>query len=337
VSDDGRPFVGGALAWLAALGALTLGICFGAGVLNRPTPLAPSTAELDRHASTLVLFGNSRFEAAFDPDELGTALGTGCKMYSGGGWHALHYQQLALINARALRSGRDAVAIDVSILSMQQATPTRLGVIRPEAALSVATLPGLPTEARLDVLLGAIDPLYRYRATIQGRLAGPLENAVRRLPLPWGASPAAAPYRLVTDPERNWVMKSIEGDREAFRQESRRRLLETARTLETVPSQRAAIEVGVRRLRTAGVAVALVEVPVSRWLDEKLAGPVVADHRAWLDRLASETGAHVLRSWPAELHDEALFYDDQHYFSLATPAVDRAFAAALRPVLPTPP
>lgn len=337
-SDDlrehDRPFFGGASGWLAVFAASVLGLCTAAGIVNRPTPLAPTTAELDRQSHELVLFGNSRFEAAFDPDELGTALGIGCKMYSGGGWHALHYQQLALINAKVLRAERDVVAIDVSILSMQQPNPTRLGVIRPEAAIPVATLPDLPTEARFDVLFGAIDPLYRYRSAIQARLAGPLERVALRLPLPWGSAPKAPAYRLVTDPDRNWVMKNIEGDREAFRRESRLHLVDTARTLETVISQRASTEDAVTRLRAAGITVVLVEVPVSRWLEEKMKGPVLTEHRAWLDRLATRSGAVVARTWPDELYDESLFYDDQHYFSVATPAVDRAFAATIRSALP---
>ncbi len=323
--------------WLGAL-LVSVMVCGQTlGLAYEPKPMQVTPADLEGHERLLVIFGNSRTEAAFDADRLERALPVGVRVFSGGGWHPLHYYQLARLHAPVLRPSRDLVLLDASLLSISSAPPGRLGAIRPEAALPVVALPELPTEARLDILLGAADPVYRYRSQVEAKFSSRLDAGAERLaPLLGslrlsGPPPTAPAFTLVTDPDKNFVMKEILGDKGAFRRASRERLTRTVAELTRPAYQLAALERSVTALRERGITVLLLEVPLSRWLTDQLErSPQLAPYRRWLDDLAARTGAQVLREWPEALRDERNFYDDQHLFSAATGPVSDALVTTLR-------
>lgn len=330
-ASDSTPFVGGALAFLGALFVLVV-MGSSPGWLYRPTPLALTDAELAQHGQYVVLFGNSRIDAGIDPRQLSAELGVGCQPYLGGGWHSLHYEQLALLNAPRLRPGKDVVVIDVNVMSMDQGQMDRLSVIRPETAVRLASLPEVPFEKRLDMLFGAINPIYRYRLTVQSRIQDRLSSFATRLAerLPHTAAPWSPPFRLITDTERNWVMNRIEGDKQAFLSENRKQIEPLMPRAAVGASHRAALTQGVEVLRRAGIDVVLLEIPVSSWLVSRFPPAFVDEHHRWLDALAARSGATVLRDWPSEMYDDDRYYDVSHLYSGSTSRFTHLVAEGLR-------
>jgi hypothetical protein len=330
-----------ALVMLAAVLGLPLlaGHVVGRAYTPQPLAVAPVSAEAKRR---LVLFGNSRIEAGVDGAQLGAALHErGVDMdataFTGGGWGALHYYQLAILNAPALRAGRDAVVIEVSQASLDdREASSRLGVIRPEAALPIAALPGLPVESRLDLLVGAAAGLYRYRSQVQNVVLAPRAErlaSAAAAPLRWmGAEgpPAVAPrFELVLAPGRNFVIQEVRGDRAAFLAATRAKA-EAAKPAQVGGVRLEALRRAVVLLRGRGIDVSLVEVPVSSWLSSRpaLAGPEVR-LRERLGALCAETGARLLVGWPPEITQDALYFDDEHLTSQATPLFSALLADRL--------
>jgi hypothetical protein len=338
-SSSERSFLGRALLWLAVALGSALGLGALAGQFYQPKPLSPSRAEIESRPHWLLLFGNSRIAAAVDERALSAQLGEGvtARAYTGGGWDALHYLMLALLSESVLRPGQDAVLIEVSPLSLNDHAPeSRLGVIRPETSWTIATLSGAPLEARLDILLGAVAPLYRYRPSVQSALENKLRQAAKRLMsalegLGWVSPSATEPaYELVTDPERDYVIREVRGDAEALRRAARESFGRELSGLSFGGYKRAALALAVSRLRARGVAVYLVEVPVSEWLAKELAAaPGRARYEEFLREL-SGGGAVLLRGWDASLQAPALFFDEMHMMAQATEGFTRALASALK-------
>ncbi|HXC62636.1 MAG TPA: hypothetical protein VNV63_08170, partial [Nitrospiria bacterium] len=161
------------LVLIAITIAVTLALGHATVLLHHPDPVIPSRSDLSTADHLVVAFGNSRFFANIDFDELGKQLskpGDDVKVsdFTSGGWDSLHYYMLALLYKDVLRPGRDAVLIEVSPLSEDDnESANYLDVIRPSLAWRVAELPGIPLESRLDILLGAVADLYRFRGRIQ--------------------------------------------------------------------------------------------------------------------------------------------------------------------------
>ena len=339
-----RPFWPRALAIVAFALGLALVAGHVAGRFYAPQPLAPTAAELRGADHFVTIFGNSRTEAGLDPERLARGMSdatvvTRARAFTGGGWDAIHFYQLALVHRGVLRPGRDAVLIEVSPLSANDAlTANRLGVIRAESAWQVAALPGAPVETRLDVVLGALAPLYRYRVSIQSGIVGPalgrLADGVARVLAPWGlvsAGHRAERFELVTYPGREFVIKEVRGDRQAFTEASRRRKRATVAGVTYGGFKLEALRRAVTALRERGIAVYLLHVPVSAWLSAELdAAGVGSRFREETRALASATGARLLSDWPAELSAESRFWDDEHMVADAAETFTAAVATALR-------
>lgn len=332
-----------AVGFLAVLISLTV---LGARLIGRayqPSPLSVGRAQLDKSPNLLVMFGNSRSKAAFDLALLERELGVGAVLFSGGGWHPIHYYQLALLNAPLLRPGRDCVVLDVSLLSFQGGSPPeRLGVIRPDTVLSIASLPGLPAESRLDMLFGSTNNVYRYRSQIQGQLLEPrltraaeaTASLLEKFGLE-GPAPTTPRFRFVLDPSRDFVMKEIQGDLAAFQEAAREKLKQSLASFEVAPYHKVAAEKTVEELRRHKIDVVLVSVPLGRWVTDRLSAKTTwRQHQAWLDELARREGVKILRDWPEELLDERNFYDGHHLFGHATEGVSREFARQVSALLP---
>jgi hypothetical protein len=308
-----------------------------AGKLYRPHPLTPPPERIARSDRFVLLFGNSRFRASIDPARLASELSVestcDAALFTGGGWDALHYYMLALLARDQLRPGQDAVVIEVSPLSLNDAqSNNRLGAIRPEVGFRVAGLPGEPLETRLNILLGTVVGLYRYRGSIQH---GPL----RRVLSDWADSlarplarvgllgpPRGEPsFRLVPNRTGDGI-EAIRGDREAF-QAANRSLLEAGlRTYRIGGFKQRALERAVTALREKDVAVYLVCVPLSRWAEDGIdESPVSEPFRQAMASLAARTGASFLEDWGERFHDEGNFWDDTHM----TPQVKPRFTDAL--------
>jgi hypothetical protein len=320
-----------------------------AGQTYQPTPLTVPEATIAAASRVVVGFGNSRLEAAVDPAQLSAELSavTGAPVaamgLNGGGWDTLHYYQLALLNRDRLRPHRDVVLIEVSPLSLDDSRDhNHLGVIRPETCEAIAALPGAPIELRLDVLLGGAAGLYRYRPQFQRLISRRLDRERDRLlPVLAGAgllrAPAPAPFELILEPGRNFVIHEVRGDRAAF-QRAARRQLEADFAPRTTGFKREALRRAVRLLREREIEVFLVQVPVSAWLSGRLAASAAGPRfRDEMRALAAEAGARLLDEWPAELSDESNYFDEMHMVSAATRGFTHALAATLGPALDPPP
>lgn len=331
---------------VGVLAVLCLSVTLCANIIGRayhPSPLNIQSNQFDKFPNILVIFGNSRIEAAFDLRRLEQELGVSAHLFCGGGWHPMHYYQLALLNAASLRPGRDSVVMDVSLLSFQGGSPPeRLGVIRSETALPIASLQGLPAESRLDILFGSTNNVYRYRLQIQEQQLEPrLTKAAKttgdfleKLGLE-GPAPTTPKYRFITEPNRNFVMKEIQGDLAAFKASAHESLKKRLTNFQIAPYHKDAAERSVEELRSRKIDVVLVSVPLGRWATDRLSMEESwHKHQAWLDDLAQRTGARLIHEWPEDLLDEKNFYDGHHLFSHATERVSREFARQAKAMIP---
>ena len=321
-----------------------------AGRFYRPQPLAVTREEVSASDRLIVVFGNSRTEAGLDPTRLTRALSADgttvrARVFSGGGWDSLHFYQLALLNRDLLRVSRDAVIIEVSPLSANDAdSGNRLNVIRTDAAVQVAMLPGAPLETRLTVLLGGVNTLYRYRLLIHARVIEPmLDRAAAALGRRFEAVGIVGPprtrpaFELVTAPGRDFVVAEVRGDRAAFRAASRTAKREAIARVTYGGFKLEALRRAVMTLRERGIRVYLVQVPVSTWLaDELHRAAVWPRYHASMTALARETGATFLSGWSVRLSDDGKFWDDEHMVASATEEFTDALADALRADLGTP-
>lgn len=337
-SISSSDFFARALVLLAIVLLVALGIGRFAGHLYRPQSLTPDTAAVESAAHDLALFGNSRFEAGIDAARLAERLSrpgapVHAQLFDGGGWDALHYYMLALLARGVLRPGRDAVIVEVSAASLDDAQPAnRLGTLRPEVARELAALPGEPLETRLDILCGAAAGLYRYRNSIQAIAIGTrLERAAQmvaaRLPSLFGEPAAQPAYRLIVAPGRNFVMERVEGDAGALLAASRRQSEAAAATVRVGGFKLAALRRAVHALRSRGLAVMLVETPTSDWMESLTAH---GDYRPLVRALADSEGAVLAADWPPAFHAQTRFWDDSHMVSAATADFTDALAARAR-------
>jgi hypothetical protein len=292
----------------------------------------------------VVLFGNSHFEAAIDPARLARDLSNqpgevAARAFVGGGWDVLHYYTLALLAQHVLRPGRDVAVIEVCPLSLDDSREhNRLGVIRPEASWAVASLPGAPAELRLDVLLGAVAGLYRYRLSLQAGVVLPfLERAATRAGTVLGqialvGAPQRAPaFELITTPGRDFVIQEVRGDRGAFAVRNRAALERDLAALRLGDYKLAALERAIAELRGRGVEVFLVETPTSRWYSARLAQTeAYGRYRAEMPRLAARQGAHLVDHWSDAFTSEDGFWDDTHMMAGSTAAFTDALARRMR-------
>lgn len=339
-----RPFWRAGLLVIAIVLALPLALGHVVGRLYAPQPLAPSAAEVAASDHFVVVFGNSRTEAALDSRRLARALtGDGstvrAREYAGGGWDAVHFYQLALLNRDVLRPGRDAVVIEVSPLSANDNLPgNRLGVIRGGAAMQIAALPGAPVETRLDVLVGAVAGLYRYRVSIQSTVIAPaisrvVDPVVRGLARLGFVRPPRnrPPFELVTAPGRDFVIQEVRGDRAAFIAASRERKRAIVTRLAYGGFKLEALRRAVTTLRARGITVYLVNVPVSAWLEGELDAVGAAGRfRTETEALARASGARFLRQWPRDLSADDRFWDEEHMVASAADRFTDALAGIIR-------
>lgn len=320
------PFFARALIVLAVVLALPLVAGHLLGKRYSPQALAPSTAEVDATAHFVVVFGNSLTEAAVDPDRLALRLSApgapvAARAYSGGAWNALHYYQLALLNRSRLRPGRDLAIIEVSPFSLDDSSGgARLSAIRPETAASVIALPGLPTEDRLDIALGAVAGLYRYRLQLRTQILQPrIESATAGVTRGLeaiglvGDPRRREPFQVVPVPGRNFLVQEIRGDLQAFRAINRSQYEHELSHLRLGDFRLEALRRATRLLRSRGIAVYLLEVPHSRWLDARLvATNINARYEDEIAHLAQESGAVWLRDSSPVRTDDGSYWDDKH-------------------------
>jgi len=338
-----------------SLAATTLTIVLSIPILigylagRRYHPQALAVPSVDEEAPPrIVLFGNSRIDASVDTNLLaryvtGAGLETQAISFSGGGWDALHFYQLAILNQTALRPGRDVVVIEVSPLSLNDAnTNNRLGTIRPEAAWAIASLPGLPTESRLDILFGSAVGLYRYRGRVQGMMLQPRLEAVAH-----GASRLLAhvgllgpvakepDFKIISAPGREFVVQEIQGNRSALLVAARAKHEHLLASLDVGHEKLEALRRNVNLLRSKKIEVFLLQVPTSRWLNSRLyQTPAGQAFLTGMMTLQQDTGAHWLNHWPESMTDEAYFFDEEHMTSLATVPFTGLLAETLTPNLP---
>lgn len=346
-SDRGEePFFGRALAWIAVTFAVVFGGGMATGAVYHPRPLAPDPSHLVGSEHMVVLFGNSRFEAGVNPARLAAALSkpghrVDVQLFSGGGWDALHYYQLALLARDVLRPGRDVAVIEVAADSVNdQASGNRLGVLRPEVARWLATLPGEPLETRLDIVAGFAS-LYRYRTSLQSvllarwleRVAAAVGGALSPAGL-LGPPPREQPYRLVLAPGEQTLIQDVAGDQEACRMAMRRALTHRLQGLRVGGFKWAALERAIALLRDRGIAVVLVQTPISDWMRDWFShtegGPEFEVRLTELER----RGVLVERRWPTSMSAPDRFWDDTHMkASTAAVAFTDALAARLQVAL----
>jgi hypothetical protein len=316
------------LVLIAITIAVTLALGHAATHFHHPQPLGLSVSDVSAADHLLVAFGNSRFYSNIDFDILAKGLSTPRDTVkaidlTGGQWDSLHFYMLALLTKDMLRPGRDAVLIEVSPLSENDnELANHLGAIRPSVALRVAEVPGTPIETRLDILLGASADLYRYRGSIQYELilpkldhvadrAGTILNHVGLE----GPPIYTPPFSETPAPMRKFVVKEIQGDVNAYLENSRDYLLPKIQTLQFGGFKFAALERAVRAIRDRNIAVYLVQTPTSRWLREQL-NQTKGGHRFLqeIPQLAARTGAVLLDKWPETAFDQNRYSDDMHLF-----------------------
>lgn len=340
----GAPFFGRALVLLAIAALVAVGGGHLAGRLHPPQALAPSAQEIRGSDHFVVLFGNSHFEAGVLPDRLASDLSRdGRKVrahaFTGGGWDALHYFMLGLLSQNVLRPDRDLAVIEVCPSTLDDAADhNRLGTIRPEAALPVAMLSGAPIELRLDVLLGGIAGLYRYRASLQSTMLPRLERVAshlgERLHLA-GELRVAPKFELVTMPGMDFVIREIRGDRLAFQRASRAGLADGAPKIKVGGYKLAALERTVELLRRRRIEVWLVETGTSSWYDAQLRSvPAWGVYKDAMRRLAALPGVHYAADWPADLSADAEFWDDTHRVGTSAPRFTDELAKRIATSLP---
>ena len=335
-TSSSSSFLARGLVWLAVMLGLPL---LGGRVIAaryQPRPLGPSAAEVEASRHTVLVFGNSHTEAAIDPKALAEALSTNegraeVRAYAGGGWNALHSYMLALLDRDRLRPGWDAVVIETSPFTLDDDVEkqSRLGAIRPEVAAPMIAVPGLPVELRLDVAVGALSGLYRYRTALHAELLQPrLERIADRVGRPLLGEPRWRPgYQLITEPGRDFVVAEIRGHAAEFRAARRADFQRTLPRLHVGGFQLVALRRAVEALRERGIAVYLLHVPNSAWLTERLAATEA--QRRWaqeIDRLGADTGAVVLRHWPAAMSDDDLYWDYVHMRAAAAGPFTAALA-----------
>ena len=342
-----RTFAGGFLSrvvlFFAIVLVISLGVSRGAGLAYRPRPLAPSRDLIASCDHFVALFGNSQFEAAIDSQGLAATLekptaSVRAQMFTGGGWHALHYYMLALLARDGLRRNRDAVVIEVSPTSLNDADQRPVNV-RPEVARQVAGVPGIPVEMQLDVLFGALSPLYRYRLSLRAAvgtaLLAPLNRSTSVLEaLGLVGVPQLVPqFSVVTAPGRNFVIQDVLGDRSAFRRVAREKAAESLGRMRIGGFKMAALELAVRALREREIAVVLVVTPTAGWFEDLVPKGSSVVIRNRLGQLAKSTGATLLFRWPDALHDDSRFWDGHHMLATATQGFTDELARQLRQVL----
>jgi hypothetical protein len=309
------------IAATLALGNATL-------LVHHPDTPIPSRSDLTTADHLVVAFGNSRFYSNIDFDELGKQLSkpgndVAAIDYTSGGWDSLHFYMLALLYKDVLIPGRDAVLIEVSPLSENDnESANYLDAIRPSAAWRVAELPGMPLESRLDLLLGSVADLYRFRGRIQyfklaprlGHMADLLGSVLQRAGLE--GPPVYSPtFKEITVPGRKYVVKEIQGDVDAHRNQDRTYVLTNLQALRFGGFKFAALERAVGVLRERNIAVYLVQTPTSRWLREQVnCTPSGIRFNQQVPELARRTGAVLLNDWPATSFDQYRFSDDMHMF-----------------------
>lgn len=323
--------------------AVALALGWAAGRAHRPKPLAPAPEAVAASEHFVAVFGNSIFQTAVDPGRLAVAVGArpgavAAELYSGAGWGSLHYYMLALFARDVLRPRRDLAVIDISLPSLHDADH-RLAGIRPAAARAVAEIPGLPVETRLDVLFGAISPLYRYRMPLQSRIAADLERALRRGAAAGsgrrllGPPPGTKSFRLVTEADADFVTAWVGTDNEADRLVIRRRVTDYFGGMNVGEFKLTALERAVRALRERDIPVALVLAPLASWCEALLPPDFTGQARRRIDRLARDTGALVLTEWPAQLREERRFGDGYHMAPDATAPFTDELGKRLRAAL----
>lgn len=328
-----------ALATVLAVSAL-------AARLYHPQKLSPDARRVAASDHFVAFFGNSRFEAGIDPTQVSRELSqpgrtVDAQMFTGGGWDSLHYYTLALLSRDALRPGRDAVVIEIAPDSVNDAEPgNRLGAIRPEVALRLASLPEEPVETRLDITFGAVASLYRYRAAIQGAMLEPrldrvaqlLGRGLARLGLV-GPPANREPYRLVTVPGTAYRIERVEGDPDALRAASRRSLEPKLQHIKVGGFKWTAVLRAVDALEARGIAVFLVQTPTSSWTRDVLSRTAAGPEFERLMRTAEARGIHVERAWPAALAEQKRFGDDSHMNAAAMTDCTAALSSRLSTAL----
>jgi hypothetical protein len=314
------------------------------GHLYRPQPLAVTREEVAASDRFVLVFGNSRTEAGLDLHRLTRALSADgvtvrARAFSGGGWDSVHFYQLALLNRDLLRGPRDAVIIEVSPLSANDAdSSNRLNVIRADAAVQVAMLPGTPVETRLAVLVGGLNPLYRYRLSIHSVIIRPVLDRAAGVLARWlkavgivGLPRTRPAFEIVTVPGRDFLVAEVRGDRAAFRAASRIAKRDAIEGVSYGGFKLAALRRAVSSLRERGIRVYLVETPGSTWFTGELRRSAVwRRYRVAMSVLAHETGATFLADWPASLSDDDKFWDDEHMVVSAAEEFTDALAGVLK-------
>lgn len=325
---ESSSFFARGLVLIAITIAVTLALGHAAVLFHHQQPLGLTRSDISNFDHMLVAFGNSRFYSNIDFDELAKDLSKPCADVkpidlSGGGWDSLHFYMLALLTKDLLQPGRDAVLIEVSPLSENDnESANRMAVFRPSVAWKLVEVPGTPFETRLDILLGAIADLYRYRGSIPYELMAPwLERVADHVGVMLnrggmeGPPVYSPPFSATIVPGRKIVVSEIRGDVNAYLEQSREYLLPQIQTLRFGGFKFAALERAVSVLRGHDIEVYLVQTPTSRWLREQL-DQTESGHRFQLEMplLARRTGAILLNEWPETAFDPSRYSDDMHMY-----------------------
>lgn len=340
-SNEGA-FFGRAIACLAITFATTFGLAALAGRYYHPQSLTPDSRRVAASDHLVALLGNSRFEAGIDLALLAQTLSrpgqrVDVELFSGGGWDALHYYQLALLARDVLRPGRDVVVMEIAADDVNDDNAgNRLGSLRPEVARAMLALPDEPLETRLDIGAG-LAALYRYRGSIQGIVLAPrlerwatrIGGLLAQLGLV-GLPPREPPFHLVMAPGSLTRIEQVEGDQNACRLAMRRVYTGHLDGLKVGGFKWSAIERAVQALRERGIAVVLVQTPMSQWMRDWLARtPGGASFTACMGRLRAG-GVTIEDQWPPAMNAADRFWDDTHMNVAAGVEFTRALAERIR-------